>query len=88
MTAHTSLLEAAFTDSDRTSRGGQRDHDRTRSPHPPSHSGTLIAIYAIAVLGLGWIGPLIDHTAGHGLGGGPGQLVWILLPIAAAMLLR
>ena len=61
---------------------------------PPTHratpapSSTRIAIYAIAVLGLGWIGPLIDHTAGHGLGEGPGQLVWILLPIAAAMLLR
>jgi len=42
----------------------------------------------VAVLGLGWLGPLVDHIAGHGLGEGPGQLIWILIPIGAATLLR
>lgn len=54
----------------------------------PAASPTRIAIYVIAVLGLGWLGPLVDHTFGHGLGEGPGQLIWILLPAAAAMMLR
>ncbi len=45
----------------------------------PAPSPTRIAIYAAAVLGLRWLGPLIDHAAGHGIGEGPGQLIWILL---------
>ncbi len=45
-------------------------------------------MYDAAVLGLGWLGPLIDHTAGHGIGEGLGQLIWILLPIAVATALR
>lgn len=57
------------------------------SPTSPTFP-TRIVIYAGVVLGLGWLGPLIDHTTGHGLGEGPGQLLWILLPVAAAMVLR
>ena len=54
----------------------------------PSLSPSRIAIYVIAVLGLGWLGPVVDHTFGHGLGEGPGQLLWILLPVGAATMLR
>lgn len=54
----------------------------------PAPSPSRIAAYIAAVLGLGWLGPLIDHAAGHGVGEGPGQLIWILLPIGAAILLR
>lgn len=54
----------------------------------PAPSPTRIVIYAAAVLGLGWLGPLVDHTAGHGIGEGPGRLIWILLPIAVATILR
>lgn len=67
----------------------------TTAPGPPTHratpaatSPTRIASYVVAVLALGWLGPLIDHTFGNGLGDGPGQLIWILLPITAAMALR
>ncbi len=54
----------------------------------PAPSPTRIAIFVVAVLGLGWLGPLVDHTFGHGLGEGPGQLLWILLPAGAATMLR
>ncbi len=62
--------------------------------NPPTHrvtpatSPARIVVFITAVLGLGWLGPLVDHTAGHGLGEGPGQLIWILLPVGAAMILR
>ncbi len=54
----------------------------------PAPSPSRIAIYVIAVLGLGWLGPLVDHVLGHGLGEGPGQLLWVLLPVGAAAMLR
>ena len=68
-------------------------HSDPISPTPratpaPSPSPARIANYVIAVLGLGWLGPLVDHTFGHGHGEGPGQLLWILLPVGAAMMLR
>jgi len=47
-----------------------------------------IAIYVAAVLGLGWLGPLIDRSVETDSGGGPGRLVWLFLPIGTAMLLR
>ena len=60
----------------------------TRATSAPSPSPARIAIYVIAVLGLGWLGPLVDHTFGHGHGEGPGQLLWILVPVGAATMLR
>lgn len=59
---------------------------QSKSDPPASPAG--VTIYIMAVLMLGWLGPLIDHTVGHGLGEGPGQLVWLFLPIGAATLLR
>lgn len=53
---------------------------------PPSL--TRLGLYTAAVLGLGWLGPLVDRATGAEVGEGPGQLLWILLPITAAMLLR
>ena len=58
------------------------------APTPSSPSFRGIAIYIVAVLGLGWLGPLVDHATGGGLGEGPGQLLWILLPVGAATTLR
>lgn len=56
--------------------------------HRPSPPRSRITIYIAAVLGLGWLGPLVDYAAGNGVGQGPGQLVWILLPVVTATLLR
>ncbi len=58
-----------------------------RSPIPAA-SPRRIAIFIVAVLGLGWLGPVIDVAVGTDSGAGPGQLFWLLLPIGAAMLLR
>ncbi len=61
----------------------EADERATSVPSP-----RRLAIYTAAVLGLGWIGPLLDRSVGSGVGEGPGQLFWILLPIGAASLLR
>lgn len=66
-----------------TSDPGATTHPATTAPSP-----SRIVVFITAVLGLGWLGPLVDHTAGHGLGDGPGQLIWILLPVGTAMVLR
>ncbi len=62
--------------------------DNPVSPAVSAASGRRIGVYIAAVLGLGWLGPVIDDAAGTDGGGGPGQLFWLLLPIGAAMLLR
>ena len=54
----------------------------------PAPTPSRIVAYAAAVLGLGWLGPLLDHAVGHRVGEGPGQLIWILVPIAVATILR
>lgn len=58
----------------------------------PAASPGRIGVYIAVVLGLGWLGPVIDRAtnsgADTGSGGGPGQLLWLFLPIGAAMLLR
>lgn len=64
------------------------ENQPTPNQTTPSPSLKRIACYVVAVLGLGWLGPLVDHAVGSGLGEGPGQLLWILLPIGAATLLR
>lgn len=41
------------------------------------------------MLGLGWLGPLVDHTVGHGLGQGPRTApLDPAPPITTAMILR
>lgn len=54
---------------------------------PPASVGR-IALFGVAVLALGWLGPLVDRLAGQDTGAGPGQLVWLLLPVGVATLLR
>lgn len=58
----------------------------------PAASPGRIGVYIAVVLGLGWLGPVIDRATSGGTdagrGGGPGQLLWLFLPIGAAMLLR
>ena len=49
---------------------------------------TRLGLFTAAVLGLGWLGPVVDRATGAEVGEGPGQLLWILLPVAAAMVLR
>jgi membrane protease YdiL (CAAX protease family) len=63
------------------------DLDTSASPPIPAASRRRLAVFVVAVLGLGWVGPVIDRAVGTD-GGGPGQLVWLFLPIGAAMLLR
>lgn len=73
---------------------GMATTTNTHTPDPtaPASSGApslaRIGLYTAAVLGLGWLGPLVDKATGAEVGDGPGQLLWILLPITAAMLLR
>lgn len=64
------------------------DLDKPVNRSIPTASHRRVAIFIVAVLGLGWIGPVIDRSVGTDSGGGPGQLFWLLLPIGAAMLLR
>jgi membrane protease YdiL (CAAX protease family) len=48
-----------------------------------------IALFIAVVLSLGWLGPVIDRGADLADGeSGPGQLIWILAPIGAALMLR
>ena len=48
-----------------------------------------IALFIAVVLSLGWLGPVIDRGADLADGeSGPGQLIWILAPIATALMLR
>ncbi|MGI9612499.1 MAG: CPBP family glutamic-type intramembrane protease [Acidimicrobiales bacterium] len=60
----------------------------TTTPPIPAASLRRIAVYVVAVLGLGWLGPLVDRLVEQDDGAGPGQLLWLLLPIGAATLLR
>lgn len=64
------------------------NHEPPNSPPVPAASRRRIAFFIAAMLGLGWVGPVIDRAVGADSGGGPGQLFWLLLPIGAAMLLR
>lgn len=54
----------------------------------PAPSRNRLAVYVLAVLGLAWLGPVIDRATGNDVGQGPGQLLWILLPVGIATMLR
>lgn len=47
-----------------------------------------IAIFTVVVLSVGWIGRLIDESAGAAAGEGPGLLLWILAPVLTGLILR
>jgi len=57
------------------------------SPAPPPSIRRLTG-FTVGVLALGWVGPLIDRAVGPDDGPGPGQLLWLLLPVGLAMVLR
>ncbi len=65
------------------------DHPSDRPTSPAIRPASLgrIGIFIAGVLGLGWLGPVIDRAVGAD-GAGPGQLLWLFLPIGIAMLLR
>lgn len=60
----------------------------TNPPEVRAPSFRRIGFFAAAVLGIGWLGPLIDDAVSNDAGQGPGQLLWIILPFATAMVLR
>ncbi|MEM7322791.1 MAG: CPBP family intramembrane glutamic endopeptidase [Actinomycetota bacterium] len=64
------------------------DLDTTLRRPGPAASPSRIAFFVAAVLGLGWLGPAIDSAVGTDTNGGPGQLLWLVLPVGVAMLLR
>lgn len=84
--AHADSIPATTFDLESAMTAPTRNQTIDLTTPPPSPR--RIASYVVAVLGLGWLGPLVDHTVGSGLGEGPGQLLWILLPVGAATVLR
>ena len=54
----------------------------------PAPSRNRLAVYVVAVLGLAWLGPVLDRATGNDVGQGPGQLLWILFPVGVATMLR
>ena len=94
MTHHTTASDGGLVPN--TNRN-DRHHDlhfiarHRRLPQPPSHPSRLPQPHRDLRdrgTGAGVARPLVDHTFGDGLGEGPGQLIWILLPVGAAMMLR
>ncbi len=64
------------------------DHRPEATPPPPPASPRRIGAFLVAVVALGWLGPLIDRAVAPDEAGGPGQLLWVLLPVGMALGLR
>ncbi|MDH3300622.1 MAG: CPBP family intramembrane metalloprotease [Acidimicrobiia bacterium] len=47
-----------------------------------------VVLFAVVVLAAGWLGRILDDASGAEDGAGIGQLVWIISPIATAVVLR
>ena len=47
-----------------------------------------LVVFAILVIGVGWLGRLLDSLAGARPGEGPGVTLWIVAPLASSFLLR
>lgn len=53
-------------------------------------SGALrnVAVFAVLAVSAGWIGHWLDLVTGGTVSEGPGQLLWIVLPVVTGLLLR